>query len=209
MPSKKPPPAATRTPRKAPPAAPRPDEPPLLHPVRWMKGLLNRKLRVERRGLHIHLLFEPVQAVPETGATESRNGETLRIAHAELRELLDRHGDTRHVLPHLSFVEQALAKSGSRAIDRVPLPVLEKALSQLENLIHDAPGDGLAELRRRLLASITIRSDKGPAAQAAAQPSDFRSEGRLEVSEASHSLFDEMERSWSGQVPVEQASAAR
>lgn len=180
----------------------------LMRPMRWARGLLNSRLRMERRGLQIHVLLEPARPKAAPVAPDSRNGEVLRLAHAELRELLDRHGDTRHVLPHLSFVEQALAKSGSRAIGRVPLPVLEKALIQLENLIHDSPGDGVAELRRRLLASITMRSDKGPGAPSADQVSDFRSEDRLEVTEASHSLFDEMERSWSGTIPAELSAPA-
>ena len=176
------------------------------NPLQWVKGLLSQRLRLERRGVQVHVMLDPAKpaAVPSVFA-DSQSGEALRLAHTELRELLGRHAGTRKVMPHLSHLEQALARTGSRAIGKLPLPVLHRALNQLENLTQDQASEGLAALRQRMLAAIEKRMEK-PAPRPAAD-SDFRAEHKLEVSEASHSLFDEMERSWAGTVPIEDPAA--
>lgn len=180
--------------------------PSLRNPLQWMKGLLSQRLRLERRGVQVHVMLDPAKplAGPSVFA-DSQSGEALRLAHTELRELLGRHAGTRKVMPHLSHLEQALAKSGSRAIGKLPLPVLHRALTQLENLTQGQASEGLAALRLRMVAAIEKRLEK-PAHRPAAD-SDFRAEHKLEVSEASHSLFDEMERSWAGTVPIEDPAA--
>jgi hypothetical protein len=179
--------------------------------MRWVQELFNRKLRVERRGAQIHVLLDPTPSKPAAAeaadVASARRAEALRLAQADLRQLLDRHADTRHVVPHLSYVEQVIARSGLRGIGRLPLPVLHKALTQLESLIHDDPAAGLAELRRRLAGVIAVRLGGTPNVQAAQQAqqgnamSDFHTEDRLEVSEVSHSQFDALERSWTGTLP--------
>jgi hypothetical protein len=175
-------------------------------PMRWVQNLFNRKLRVERRGAQIHVLLDPTPPAPPqqpADAARDRRREALRLAQADLRQLLDRHADTRHVVPHLSYVEQLLGRSGLRGLGRLPLPVLHKALTQLESLIHDEPAAGLAELRRRMAGVIAVRLGGTPGAAPAPANlmSDFHTEDRLEVSEASHSQFDELERSWTGTLP--------
>jgi hypothetical protein len=208
MPAKTPTPGQSVTvPNLAPAAEP-------AKPLRWVQDLFKRKLRLERQGVQIHVRLDPpppASPLPEAPeAAELRRRQTLRQARTELHTLLDRHADTRHVVPHLSYLEQMLARSGLRAIGRLPLPVLHKALTQLESLIHDEPGEGLAELRRRMAAVIAVRLGGTPG-QAPANPqlmSDFHTEDRLEVSEGSHSQFDELERSWTGTVPEAVAALA-
>jgi hypothetical protein len=76
--------------------------------------------------------------------------------------------------------------------------VLRKGLEQLELLVRGATGSDLAPLRSRLEAALRNRPrDTG----AATRPQD------LQVSEASRSLFDEMERGWTGKMPLEEAPA--
>jgi hypothetical protein len=182
--------------------------------MRWVQDLFNRKLRVERRGAQLHVSLDPTPpAAPgkeSADGANARRAETLRLAQADLRDLLDRHADTRHVVPHLSYVEQMLARAGLRGIGRLPLPVLHKALTQLESLIHDEPAAGLAELRRRMAGVIAVRLGATPGVQAAPAHvmSDFHSQDRLEVSEGSHSQFDELERSWTGTLPEAMAAIA-
>lgn len=171
-------------------------------PLRWVKELFSSKLRVERRGAQIHVLLDPPPpAPPPPAGPTQRRSETLRKSQAELRALLDRHADTRHVVPHLSYVEQLLETGGMRALGRLPLPVLHKSLTQLEALMHDEPGAGLAELRRRLAAVIALRLGGTPGQPAV--PIDRQEDMHLEVSEASHSQFDALERSWTGTMPGE------
>jgi len=173
--------------------------------MNWVQSLFNSRLRLERRGVQVHVVLDPPPPPPES--PEVRRNRALRQARVELAGLLDRHADTRQVVPHLSFVEQMLARSGLRPIGRLPLPVLHKALTQLESLMHDEAGAGLAELRRRMAEVISLRLGGTPGAAGAASAaspnllSDFHTDDRIEVSEASHSQFDELERSWTGTLP--------
>jgi len=165
-----------------------------MRPLRWLQAQLRRRLRLERRGLQIHVLLEPAPAAPPLPAASG--GEALRRAHGELRALLDRHADARRTLRHLSYFERELAKAGSRAFSQVPVPVMRKGLEQLDLLVRDAAGADLAPLRERLEAAVRSRArDAG----AVTRPQE------LQVSEASHSLFDQEERRWSGMVPLDEA----
>lgn len=164
----------------------------------WMRGLLNRPLKIERRGAQLHLVLgETPKDAPVTSNPASA-GEALRRGHEELRALLQRHPEARHLMRHLGFIDQQLAQFGSRALKReIPVPVLAKGLEQLDLLARDEPSPALSELRARIAAAIASRSP------VAADDEDTETRpGSLEVTEASHSLFDEMERSWTGQIPV-------
>ena len=196
----KPSPEATsrRAPREAAVERRRPEPPAAL---RWVQELFRSRLGFERRGKQLHVVLKPPPSAPPPEAAPRRRSETLRKSQEELRTLLDRHADTRHVVPHLSFVEQLLTTGGMRALGKLPLPVLHKSLTQLESLMHDEPGAGLAELRRRLAAVIALRLGGTPGTAPA--PKHLGGDEHLEVTEASHSQFDELERSWTGTMPGE------
>lgn len=132
------------------------------------------------------------------GAAKSRSaapshGEALRHDHHDLSRLLDLHSDSRLAMRHLACVEQALARHGSRAFKVLPSQVLGKALAQLEVLAVDSRLGEFSELRLRLRQASGTRSGM-------AAPQELSQ--TVDVSEASHSLFDEMERSWTGQMPT-------
>lgn len=165
-------------------------------PLAWLRGLLSRPLKLERRGVQLHVVLGEPKLPP---APPVRPGEALRQGHDALRALLARHPDARHLLRHLSFFEQALGRHGSRALrSEVPLPVLRKAHEQLEMLLRDDSSAELAALAARLERAV---KDRSRAAE------DMPPAGTVQVSEASHSLFDEMERSWTGNVPLGDAAA--
>lgn len=190
MPTPKPP--SDSRPSLAPAASPVTRRP--LRPLRWLKSLLKGRLRLERRGLHIHLLFE--RAVLEDAADEPTvsGGEALRQAHSALRALLDRHADARRTLRHLVYVEEMIARSGSRALKKIPTPVLRKAQSQLELLTRASPQQALVALQERMARALHgRRNDSGASTRPQA----------LHVSEATHSLFDEEERRWTDQMPLD------
>lgn len=177
-------------PTSKPPGAPR------TRPLHWFKSLWKRRLRLERRGLQIHVLLEPAPSSPEQPArpTASSSGEALREAHGVLRKLLDRHADARRTLRHLVYVEEMIARSGSRALKKIPPPVLRKAQAQLELLTREMPHEALAALHERLEGALRGRiGDAG----ANTRPQE------LQVMEASHSVFDEEERRWTDQVPLD------
>ena len=161
-------------------------------PLRWLRSLLKRRLRVERRGWQLHIVLDPAPSQLEPSAS---GGEALRRAHDELRALLARHPDARHMMRHLGYIERALARAGSRAFKRIPTPVLRKGLEQLELLARDADGVALVPLRERLEQTLGTR----PREPLEPAPS------ALHMSEASQSLFDEVERSWTGRMPLDEA----
>lgn len=182
-----------------PPPASRPPWP--QRPLLWLRELMRRPLVLERRGLQIHVLLGPTQAAA-VPVPPPNSGEALRAGHAELCALLGRHPEVRHLMRHLGFVEQAIARHGSRALRReVPVPVLRKALQQLELLLRDEPSATLEELRGRIEQAVARRERPGD--------DEAVADGAVQVSEASHSLFDEMERSWTGQMPLPEATSER
>lgn len=158
----------------------------------WLRSLLTRRVRFERRGLNVHVLLETPPPL-DTTAPGSSVGEALRRAHTDLGMLLDRHPDTRHLMRHLGYVEREIARDGSRAFRQVPVPVLRRAIEQLELLLRGETEHAVEPLRRRLERALRERAAEPVRAAAPA----------VDVSEASHSLFDEMERSWTGQMPFE------
>lgn len=86
----------------------------------------------------------------------------------ELRELLDQLPGSRQALRHLAAVEQAVIKKGFRALDKLPEPVLRKALEQLEGMVTNWSPVGLATLRSKMAVSVLQRETGTPAAQRAA-----------------------------------------
>jgi hypothetical protein len=200
LPSKSAPAGSTPAPGRAKlPNSPRARLPWLFSPVRWFREQLRRPLRIERRGIHLHILLGEPAPAPAPELPEAGSGIRLRQAHCDLRALLGRHPEAARLLPHLAFIERALRKNGSSAIPDLPLSVLHRGLAQLNSVAHGEPGEGLAELRRRLGLAIAART-RAPGAGLSAQ-GETEADRNIDVSEASHSLFEEMERSWTGQVP--------
>lgn len=167
-------------------------------PLSWLRGLLSRPLKIERRGAQLHVVLgEPEQPPPPP----ARPGEQLRQGHAALRALLQQHPDARHLMRHLAFFEQALGRHGSRALrSEVPVLVLRKAHEQLGMLLRENQSPELEALAARMERSVKDRTRAEEAAPLASS---------VQVSEASHSLFDEMERSWTGQVPLADPPSTR
>jgi len=109
-------------------------------------------------------------------------GQALREAHRTLRQRMRSHPALRQVMPHLYYIERALAKRGSVALLRVPVPVLQRGLLQLAQLQHDNEPPlealNLRVLRLRLIEAIAVRAEALPpgragGTQAEPQRTDF------------------------------------
>ena len=126
-------------------------------------------------------------------------GYALRCAHRALQALFGQQEGLRQVLPHLSLLEQALGRKGSKALRSLPAPVLQQALEQLEDLQSSERDADLGSLRMRLVETLAMRSvitqtDTGPGA-----PLSYFG---LDVQEASNSVFEEAQRHWTAAVPT-------
>ncbi len=103
----------------------------------------------------------------------SKEKQELAQIRAELAALLNELPETRQTMRHLVFVEHALAKKGLRALHKVPLDVLQRALDQLEGLVTNWSPEGLANLRSKMAVAIMEREQMEPQAEAdAPRPRD-------------------------------------
>jgi hypothetical protein len=154
----------------------------------WLHGLIDRRLRIERRGLQIHIFFD--KPVAARAAAESGGGSALRRDHLALQALFELRPELRLTMRSLAYLEDAMALRGSRALKGMPPKLYAKALKYLEKAMQMEPGVTFPELERRLREASQVR----PVAEV-----EFTT--AVQVTEASHSLFDEMERSWTGEIP--------
>jgi hypothetical protein len=90
----------------------------------------------------------------------------LEQMRGELAALLDDLPEARQTLRHLVFVEQALGKKGLRALHKLPLDVLQRALEQFEGLVTNWSPVGLASLRSKMAVAIIDREHMDPDAEA-------------------------------------------
>ena len=112
----------------------------------------------------------------------------------ELRDLLGRSPSARDVLPHLAGVERALKALGAAAFESLPSYVLKRAATQLESVLPEPVGPGIADLRARLTNALAVQDAVQapavlPAVPPAQLPASF-SNDQLQVSEATVTEFD-------------------
>ena len=143
-------------------------------------------------------------------ATERKH---VRRMRADLFFMLEQHPASRDLVRSLALIERTMQRSGFQGVEQLPQKVLARALTELERLVWDWSPAGLAELRSRLAVLVKTKPVEtakaavvdpepleGPASKISvfagldsAQPAD--------VSEVDHEVYEEMERSWVGQVP--------
>lgn len=165
---------------------------------RWLRSLLARPLRLERRGLQLHILLGERRQVPAAGA---RRSPTLEQLSEELRgRLLSQ--DTDHaarVMRHLVFVHDELSRKGWRGVELLPAAVLGKALVQAQMLATTESTPVLQHVIDRLHQAHTaaqLREERKVQLHADAP-------AHVEVTETTHEEFELSERSWVGVAPAE------
>ena len=163
------------------------------HPLtQWATKLFRRPLKLKRIGWQWHVVFAETRIQAPSSKGTSR-GEALRMAHEALQNLLAQHSDARHVVPHLSHLEQALARTGSRALLEQPEKVLKRAMDQLDMLEGGTRSDLLMPLRMRVDEALRRRA-----------PVNLRGDiANIEVQEASPSQYDEAEVSWTNRMELD------
>ena len=90
----------------------------------------------------------------------------LDLVLDQLRDVLDGATGARTALHHLVFVEHALSKKGLRTLHKLPLPVLQRALDQLEHLVTNWSAEGLANLRSKMAVAVIDREHMDSDAEA-------------------------------------------
>ncbi len=158
------------------------------------------------------LLTQPISL----GArTSGRKRASSSVGHKQMRRdlysLLERHPASRQTMRHLDLIERTLRRIDIDAVEALPVKVLAKGLDELEALVWDWSPVGLAALRSRLAVQVKQRRHEADALTTSQFERYDSSAPRIEpeVNEVSHELYEEMERSWSGQMPAELAQAQR
>ena len=112
----------------------------------------------------------PKKKKPKKGSREDvaqqKDKQELALVLEQLGTLLSELPETRQTMRPLVFVEQALQKKGLRALHKVPLDVLQRALEQLEVLVTNWSPLGLANLRSKMAVAILDREHMDPEAEA-------------------------------------------
>jgi hypothetical protein len=148
----------------------------LLNPLRQAAAAFFRHdLALRRDAGGLQLVLEPKVQVPGAAkpkkgsrqeATVRKEKQELALILQQLDGLLSEVPGTRQALRHLVFVEQALKKKGLRALHKLPLDVLQRALEQFEGLVTNWSPVGLASLRSKMAVSIIDREHQDPEAEA-------------------------------------------
>lgn len=170
----------------------------LKNPVRWLKRLFRRPVRLRRQGLDFKLVLDDpatrfgdstMAAGPKMTPSDTADVQAMRL---ELAAVLDRDPRSRKVLVHLNMLERSLKVKGMKAFDDLPADLLRTAMAQLDTLVMDWSARGLTLLRAR--ASGTLARTRISAGTA--QLSDFGDTTHVQVREATVTSFMEVDREW-------------
>ena len=169
----------------------------LKNPVRWLKRLFRRPVRLKRQGLDFKLVLDDpatrfgdtAMDGPKMTPSDTADVQAMRL---ELAAVLDRDPRSRSVLVHLNMLERALKTKGMKAFEDLPAELLRKAMAQLDTLVMDWSARGLTLLRAR--ASGTLARTRISAGTQ--QVSDFGDTTHVQVREASVTTFMEVEKEW-------------
>jgi hypothetical protein len=146
----------------------------LFNPIRkLLAAVFKHDLALRREPSGVRVVLEERHTRPGKGKPPSRaelsaarEAKELDLMRAQLAELLNEVPETRHTMRHLVFVEQALTRKGLRALHKLPLDVLQRALEQLDGLVTNWSPVGLASLRSKMAVAIIDRENMDPDAEA-------------------------------------------
>lgn len=198
--------------------------------IRWLGMLNDLKTQLGDSVASVRRLFQRPGAASAAGSAapvtrdarhqaREEHHRRVRLMRRELYLLLEQHPTSRDLMRHLALVERTLRLDGFSAVKALPPRVIAKALAQLEQLVWDWTPEGLAELRSRLAVLVKAQTAGAPAASETEPAVMPRAEharyaqselGHAMVGDATeidHAAFEEMERSWSGQMPAAVRSA--
>lgn len=121
----------------------------------------------------------------------SQDDESLQRMRSELKELLSHSPGAREVLLHLAGLERALKTLGIAAFEGLPSHVLKRTATQLESVLPQPVGQGIAEIQERIAKVLKAHGQASlPASKpAVAPPAPYFSDDKLQVSETTHTDF--------------------
>jgi hypothetical protein len=125
-----------------------------------------------------------------------------RLLKRALYQLMEQHPSSRQLMRYLDLVERTLRRGGLDALDDLPARVIAKALGEMERLVWDWSSAGLAELRSRMAVMVKSRPVDTKREAPTTESLELDEERRADVTEVDHAMYEEMERSWTGLMPL-------
>lgn len=165
--------------------------------VRWMREILGRPLRMERRGRELHVVLQERRRTPE-----ARRADSVRKLCAEIELRVSELGSqaARHAMRHLLAVKSVLQRKGWAAMEALPPGVLARAAAQARMLGSRDRSPRLelfTEHLVRLQVAAEVRVDRGSGADT---PDIGRDPEAVEVSETTHEVWSASDPNWVGSV---------
>lgn len=179
--------------------------------LRWVKGLLGRPVRLERRDGGVHLALVERRRSPEIIEAEERE----RLC-ARLRRRLREHAEVHPVpLRLLVGLHNTLLRGGWPAVEQLSSATLAKLRVQFALLMEGVPPNtlsGMAQRLQLLQAAAEAREDRAARLGRADVPRelddtlDFKS-ATLVIEEGNDSEYALLARAWEDTEAVEIAGA--
>ena len=94
-------------------------------------------------------------------------GPDIDAVRRELTAVLDAHEGSRQVFRYLAHFEAQFARKGLRALERISVKHLRRALAQFEAIVTNWSSPALADLRSRMAVTLADRDSAGALWQAA------------------------------------------
>ena len=162
----------------------------------WVRDVLGRQIRLEHGRKH----QQQQRATPEKREDEEQAAMPLVMQQcAELGARLLIHDPATQPVRHLFILHDELRAGGWERVERLPIKVIDRALTEAEILDCSEPSPLLtpivAELREQKAAA------EARAAREAAE-AEWEVPKMPEVSDTNFDEYELMERSWAGTVPA-------
>ena len=161
------------------------------------KLLVVGHVRLKRRGKDIVVVLEErgaQSAAAPAGKEADVKGGGLESAmlfamQSELADVLDYHAGTRTTLRHLAIFEKKFKQHGVAALHALPVPLLQRALHQLDTLCADLATPAVVDLRSRMEIAIMERETLQSGPPTVNGLSTFNTADKLQVAEVPVSDF--------------------
>jgi hypothetical protein len=130
---------------------------------RAAQAFFQRDVKLQREDGGVRLLLADRCAAPaarvQTAAERLAEKQKLelQLMLGQLQDVLDKDQVAQRLAGLGHFVEHALKKKGLKALRRMPLDVLRRALDQFEGLVTNWSPEGLANLRSKMAVTVIDR----------------------------------------------------
>jgi hypothetical protein len=125
-----------------------------------------------------------------------------RMLKRALYQLMEQHPSSRQLMRYLDLVERTLRRGGLDALEELPVRVIAKALGEMERLVWDWSSAGLADLRSRMAVMVKSRPADAQREAPTTESLELDEARQADVTEVDHAMYEEMERSWTGLMPL-------